>query len=70
MVSVFASGPSCHGFDSHDSQNLIVGKIVDVAEKNIQRCLEESELWLENANQTHLVLARGKLLIQKATMVK
>ena len=70
MVSVFASGPSCHGFDSQDSQNLIIGKIVDVAEKNQQRCLEESELWLENVNQAHLVLARGKLLIQKATMVK
>ena len=32
-------------------------KIVDVAEVNQWRCLEESGLWLENVDQTHLVLA-------------
>ena len=31
--------------------------IVTVAEVNQQRCLEESGQWLENVDQTHLVLA-------------
>ena len=32
-------------------------KIVNVAEVNQRRCLEESGQWFENVNQTHLVLA-------------
>ena len=40
-------------------------KIVDVAEVNQRRWLEESGLWLENVDQTHLVLASGKLVLQK-----
>ena len=39
-------------------------KIVNVAEVNQQRCLE-SEPWLENVEQTHLVLASRKLVLQK-----
>ena len=40
-------------------------KIVHVAEVNQQRCSEESRQWLENVDQTHLVLASGKLVLQK-----
>ena len=39
-------------------------KIFNVAEVNQQCCLEESGQWLENVNQTHLVLASGKLVLQ------
>ena len=28
-------------------------------------CLEESGQWLENVDQTHLVMASGKLVLQK-----
>ena len=40
-------------------------KIVDVAEVNQRRWLEESGQWLENVDQTHIVLASGKLVLQK-----
>ena len=41
------------------------GKIIDVAEV-YQRCrLEESGQWLKNVNQTCLVLASGKPVLQK-----
>ena len=40
-------------------------KIVDVAEVNQQRCLEESGQWLKNVDRTHLLLASGKLVVQK-----
>ena len=41
-------------------------KIVDAAEVNRQhRCLEESGHWLENVGRTYLVLASGKLVLQK-----
>ena len=32
---------------------------------NQRRCLEESGQRLENVDRTHLVLARGKLVLQK-----
>ena len=35
------------------------GKMVDAAEVNQRRCIEESGQWLENVDQTHLVLASG-----------
>ena len=38
---------------------------MDVAEVNPWRCLEESGQWLGNFDPTHLVLASGKLLLQK-----
>ena len=41
-----------------------VEKIVDVAAIYQGRCLEESEQWLENVDQTHLVQARDKLVLQ------
>ena len=39
-------------------------KMVDVVEVNEQCWLEESEQWLENVDQTHRVLASGKLELQ------
>ena len=40
-------------------------KIVDVAGVNHRRCFEESGQWHENVGRTHLVLASGKLVLQK-----
>ena len=39
-------------------------KIIDVSEGNQPLCLEESGLWLENVDSTHLVLASGKPVLQ------
>ena len=39
--------------------------MVDVAEVNQQRCLEESGQRLENIDRTRLALASGKLVLQK-----
>ena len=39
-----------------------IGKIIDVAEANLWRWLEDSGQWLENVDRTHLVLASGKPL--------
>ena len=48
-----------------DSQHFSDEKIIYVAEVN-QRCwLEESGQWLENVDQTHLVLASGKPVLQQ-----
>ena len=41
------------------------GKIIDVAQVNQRRWLEESGQWLENVDRTHLVLATGKPVLQK-----
>ena len=38
-------------------------KIVDIAEVYQWHCLEGSGQWLENADQTYLVLASGKLVL-------
>ena len=54
LVSILASGPSRPGFDSQH----------DVAEVNQWCCLEESGCWLENVDQTNLVLATGKVISQ------
>ena len=64
MVSILASGPSRHGFDSQHSWNFSDEKIVNVAEGNQQGCLAESGLWLEYFDPTHLALASGKLVLQ------
>ena len=40
-------------------------KIVNVAEVNQLHCLEESGQRLENVDQTHLVLAGGKMYCKK-----
>ena len=59
------SGLSCRGFDFWHSQFFQMKKIVDVAEVNQQHCLEESGQWLYNVDQTHLLLASGKLVLNK-----
>ena len=51
MVSLLAFEPSCPGFDSHHSRNI--------AEVNLRRCVEISGQWLENVDQTHLILGSG-----------
>ena len=40
-------------------------KIIDTAEVIQRRWLEEREQWLENVDRIHLVLASGKLVLQK-----
>ena len=52
MISILASGPCCPMFDSQRSpqrspQKKFGEQIVDVAEVNQRRCLEESGQWLE-----------------------
>ena len=42
-------------------------KIVNVAEVNLRGSLEENGPWIENVDQTNLVLASGKLVLQKWT---
>ena len=42
-------------------------KIVNVAEVNLRGSLEENGLWIENVDRTNLVLASGKLVLQKWT---
>ena len=56
MVSILASGPSCPAFDYKCLQKIYVPKVVNIAEVN---------QWLEEVAQTHLVLASGKLMLQK-----
>ena len=41
-----------------------VEDIIDVAEVHERCCWVESEQWLENVDQTHLVAASGKLVLQ------
>ena len=55
------------GFDSQRSQNIFRGKIVDVAEVNHRRFLEESGQRLENVDPTHreLTSANNKKVLQK-----
>ena len=49
MKSILASGPCCPMFDSQRSvpQKKFGEQIVDVAEVNQRRCLEESGQWFE-----------------------
>ena len=44
-------------------------KIVNIAEVNQQHCSEESGQWLKNVDQTYLVLASDKLVLQKVHMI-
>ena len=60
MVCKLASDPPALGSISDIPQKIFRGKIVDVAEVNQRHCLEESGLWLENVDRTHLVLTSGK----------
>ena len=47
-------------------QKISEEKIVDDPEVNLMGWFEESGQCLENADQTYLVLARGKLVLQKS----
>ena len=40
-------------------------EIIDVADVNQWRCLEESGQWLENADPSHQIVASGKPVLQK-----
>ena len=66
MVCILASGPSFPGSIPSIPQKISEDKIVDVAEVNQWHCLEESKQGFENFDQTHLVLANGKLVLQKS----
>ena len=61
MISIIASRPSCPGFESQHCPKKFRGKFIDAAE----HCFEESGQRLENVDRTHLVLASGKLVLQK-----
>ena len=63
VVSIFASEPSCLWINSSFPKNISVEKNAGVAEVNQQLCLKESGQWLESVDQTHLVLASGKLVV-------
>ena len=65
MSSILASGPRCPWSISSVSKKFTQGKILSVAEVNQLSCLEESGQWLENVDLTHLVVASGKLVLQK-----
>ena len=43
--------------------------MVDFDEVHQRCCLEESGQWLENVDGTHLVLASGKLVLQKSFLL-
>ena len=45
---------------------FLVKKIVGIAEVNECHCDEESGQWFGNVDQTHPVLASGKLVLQKS----
>ena len=53
-------------FDSQHSQKISEEQIIDVAEFNQRRWLEETGQWLENVDQIHPVLANGKPILQKS----
>ena len=61
--SILASGPRYPGFDSQHSRTE--EKFANDAEVNQWHCLEESEQWLETVDQTQIVQASGKLVLQK-----
>ena len=56
-------------FDSQHSQKISEEQIIDVAEFNQWRWLEETGQWLENVDQIHPVLANGKPILQKLKFV-
>ena len=69
MVSILASGPNCPRFDSQCSKKISEEIIIDVAEVNQWLSLEESGQSLENVDRTHLVLASGKVVLQKGAFL-
>ena len=69
MVSILASRPSCHEFNSQHCQKNFRGKNCQCFEVNLQHCFEESGQWLENVVRAHLGLASGKLVLQKSHVI-
>ena len=65
MVVWRKESSECWGRGLHSFSPNFKWKIIDVAEVNQRRCLEESEQWLVNGDRTHLVLASGKSVLQK-----
>ena len=63
MVRIIASRPNCPLFDSERSRNFQRKNIADVTEVYQRHCLEERRQWLENVDQTRLVLASGLLVL-------
>ena len=59
MVSILASGPSCPVFDSQCSQFFFSEEKWLTLLTLINGAAEESGQWIENVDQTHLVLASG-----------
>ena len=57
--------PAALGLIPSITKNIFEEKIVDVDEVNQWHCLEEIGQRLENVDQTHLILAIGKLVLQK-----
>ena len=47
---------------------IFTEKIINVAEVNQWRWLEETEQWFEYVDQTHLVLASGKQVLPKVSI--
>ena len=54
--------PSSPGFESPHSPNKFRGKIINTAEVNQCRWLEENWLWDENVDRPHLFLSSGKVI--------
>ena len=65
MVTILTSEPCCPGLISQGSQKFSDEEIVNVAEVNQWRWLEESGQRFDYVHQTHIVLASGKLELQK-----
>ena len=59
--------PAAPGSIPSIPENFSEEKIVNVAEVNLRGSLEENGPWIENVDQTNLVLASGKLVLQKWT---
>ena len=57
--------PAAPGLNPSVPEIFSEKKIIDVAEVNQQRWLEESGQCLESVKQAHLVLASGKPVLQK-----
>jgi len=65
MAQLLVNRPSCIGFNSQRSQFFFRGEIIDFADVNQWPWLEESGQQLKNVDQTNLVLANGKSVLQK-----
>ena len=65
MLAYLLPAPAAPGLVPSIPKKILKEQINDVAEVNKWRCLDESGQCLENADQTHLVLASGKLVLQR-----